>query len=396
MNIKYFIAVMFLCIMASGCTNGNDIETMVSHNRFEGAARDERETQNENLNIMQDGDYINNNDSDNSFANEVLEVFLLENDVEILNIVESNDGYVALLIFDNSVSNETFNIIYDWGGYVKFLIFDTELELVEELFITDEIILNNWLTLTMTSDIIFRDGELIIYYVESQRAMWDFGSGIPYLRRYNVHTKETENVFKLDDENLIINGIKIVSNDLIFFNANHTESQGNMFFGFIDLASEEKIVYYEEFNRGYFVFSGNYVLFTEAPDQNYLIPGQINSFVLSQGRVFVLNVETKDVHYLFLPGLESMYATLSKCGQFVVTIDDGLTLFKKYDITTGELIFEYEIIIEGEVFTGIEVSPNGDYELLSFTLLKDEVIDDVEYQEIAEFRLIVSNSEVFE
>ena len=325
-------------------------------------------------------------------SNEELYTFALNENIIILDIFNSEGTSV---VFAWISSDDEWNVFDNVSDRVKFLIFDDELNLIGEFFITDSELTKNWFTLTSTNDIVFTGDSLSIYYLEDR--MWTASSSEQQtLYRYDVFTGETHPLFEITDENLIINALRKIDEDVLFFNANRDGDQLNMYFGFINLETEEKTIHYETFNRGGFVYSGNHILFTEAPDPNRLVPGQISTFILSRSEIIVINTETMIQYTIPLSGLESMWATLSWDGSKIVTINDEFTVFRKIDIITSNVVFEQEVSIYGDVFEKIVALPNGNYELLSFTVIIDTVIDDVEHQEIETFRQIIRMSEVLE
>lgn len=412
MKKKYSVMLItiFTCLIVTACTvEEKEILNEIAYgNGQENKYIDNNEVQ-ESLTF--DPYLIWNLEEENSVvlvdkaSDERLQILTFDaTELEIIDIFNSNSGdfalFVGIPLSESEIENGNFfDFISNFGDDVKYLILDDKLNVIDELFITDEYLLRNWFTLALTSDTAFVDGQLMIYYVEERfwgMALWEGGN--PMLRRYNLHTGETDVLFENLDETLIVQAIRKIDDDIFFFVVFQSADNPNLQFGFIDLEYENKTLYHKLFNHdnGNLVFSGNHVLFAEGPDPNYLIPGQFDSFVLARGEVLIVNTETRAQHTIPLPGMESFWATLSIGGEYIASIDDTFTYFRKYDINTGNLVFEQEVSIEGAIFGGITVRSNGDYELLSTTLLVDIVIDGETHQEIAEYREVVRMSEVLE
>ena len=400
MKRKYFsiLTIGFVCCMLIACTSREESEMPETDSEIAYENSEQETVDSQELYLIWNDEIDNSVVLIDAISNERLLILTLDDEWEIIDIFNSNDGYFALFvaipISEEDVNDENiFDFFSNFGDYVKYLILDEELNVIDELFITDERLLSNWFTIARTSYTTFVDGQLMIYYVEDQLNFFALrDSDDNALRRYNLHTGTIDILFEIPYENLFIRAIRKIDNETVFFVFNQSVD-ADAKFGFLDLTTEELNTFNESFDwagwQDQFPFSGNHVLFNEAPDPNYLVPGQADNFVLARGEVLIINVETRQRHFVGLPGLESMHATLSLDGQYIVTIDDAFTFFRKYDVITGSLIFEQEVNIEGESFRGIVVLPTGDYELLSSTLLVDIVIDGIYHQEIAEYREIV-------
>ena len=329
-------------------------------------------------------------------SNEQLHTLSFEGELMVMDVLNSNTGDFAVSVRPVIHYSLMPHFFDHFGNYVRYLILDEELNVVDEFFITDERLLSNFNTLRHGSHTVFVEGELIIYYMVEDEV---YGVMDQTLRRYNLHTRESNVLFAIQDdlgEFVFLNAVRRVDEHTFFVSILQSVVAENKQFGFIDLLSEEFIAYYEPFDSGNMPeFSGNYVLFREAPNFGNMIPGQpFPSFELERNEVLIVNTETRERHFIELLGIENMQAVLSLTGEYVVTMDNTLTLFRKYEIETGNLVFEQEVKLDGENFGRIRVLPTGEYELLSHTLT-GIMINEFE-EEIRFYREIISINEVEE
>ena len=404
--MKYFVLFMtiFMCLILSACSRELENEFFDNNREIEAddiEADDILEVTSENDSSEEEASFSYltwDSKNDNGIVlidlmtSEEINALTLDEGTLILNILNSTNGYHAILvgILDE---DDTWDFFSNEGIQFAYWVLDNELNVIEELFITNESLLSNWFTLFSSSDTVFLDDQLVIYYVENRRGIFssNWTDENQYLRSYNIHTGATGIIFEIEDVDLVLEEIRKIDSDMFFFVGSRMSSQTGVHFGFIDLAAENLIIYNENFNRGELNFSGDHIIFAEGLDSTGIIPGQPNTTMeVERGEVIILNINTQNQYHIQLPGVESIWATLSLDGRYIVTIDDTFTFLKKYDIETGVLISEQEVNIEGETFLGIMVLPNdGYYKLLSHDLIADTVIDDITHQEIMEYREIV-------
>lgn len=80
-----------------------------------------------------------------------------------------------------------------------------------------------------------------------------------------------------------------------------------------------------------------------------------------RGEVIIFNVETGVSQLISLDGVESHWAMPSLDGRYIVTIDPTFSYFRKYEISTGNLVIEYAIHIQGDRVQNIVELPDGNF-----------------------------------
>lgn len=222
---------------------------------------------------------------------------------------------------------------------------------------------------------VFEGGELMVYYVFTQmQAFWH--DDVQSIRRYNVHTGETEVLFEFEDTDLHLNRVIRVTPELMAFRGTRLNVERAVEYGFANVTTGEFTVFDESnfhFNHEGFMAAGPHVLLTEE-----LIPpvmGQPGGFDVARGEVIALNVETGNNRVIQLEGLESFWAILSLDGRYVVTVDPTLSYLRKYDVETGELAVEQAINLDGDRIWEIIPVGRGQYGIRSVTTPTSEEVE---------------------
>jgi len=277
-------------------------------------------------------------------SNEELSRFILDDDLVVRGAFSFNNGYFALLV--GKENRQDGRIDLSINEQLRYLILDYSLNLIAELFITDDGLQRSFYH--FGSDVFYENNQFVVYYVTDWMEAEINGEN-QSIRRYNVHTGQTDILFEMDDNELSINRIRKVTEEIIAFTANRLSDEVNLHYGFIDFQTGEMTVFYEAFNLSYrnLAILAPYVLLAESLTAPTMGERRVIDAV-ERGEVIVINVETGQRHHIDLPSIESIWAILSKDGQHVVTAYENANLFRKYDIETGDLVFEQLFEFKGD------------------------------------------------
>jgi len=250
----------------------------------------------------------------------------------------------------------------------RYLILDESLNVMEDLIVTDEDF--SYLGSLFSAQPVFEGGELMVYYVFTQmQAFWH--DDVQSIRRYNVHTGETEVLFEFEDTDLHLDRVARVTPELMAFRGTRTGVTGAVEYGFANLTTGQYQLFDEadfHFNHSGFMSQGSHVLITEE-----FIPPVMGQFggepEVERGEVIVFNVETGVNRLIQLEGLESFWAILSLDGRYVVTVDPSHSYLRKYDVVTGELAVEQAIDLEGARIEEIIAVSRGQYGVRTVTVV---------------------------
>jgi len=214
----------------------------------------------------------------------------------------------------------------------KVIIFNGFLEVVDVVFYDTDKILALHLGFLQ-----FVEGELIAYTLEAGDGT--FGEILNPVR-YNLHTGEIEVLAEINE--FIPNMHQFVGDNQIFVSTLvELWDQGRIItrYGIVDLDIEETHFFEkEDFVYGHFDFRDAQVLMSESRS--------MGSPVIS--KVVVFNVEAMSSKSVALEGEESHWTYLSYDANYIVTINEEASLFRKYDFN-GVVVAEIEIEIPLEV-----------------------------------------------
>jgi len=289
----------------------------------------------------------------------------------ISGIFNLGNGYFGLLIREASeeeIAEGFFVSTLEDDERHRYLILDESLNVIEDLVVTNEDF--SYVGALFSAQPVFEGGELMVYYVFTQmQAIWY--DDVQSIRRYNVHTGETEVLFEFEDEALHLDRVVRVTPELIAFRGTRLNVERAVEYGFANLTTGEFQLFDEadfHFNHSGFMSQGSHVLITEE-----FIPPVMGQFggepEVERGEVIVFNVETGVNRLIQLEGLESFWAILSLDGRYVVTIDPSHAYLRKYDVETGELAVEQAIDLEGARIEEIIAVSRGQYGVRMVTVV---------------------------
>jgi len=311
--------------------------------------------------------------------------FTVESGQNIWDFFDFGNGYFGALVSNNVdddgnslwiVNEDTEDDQLTPGGDVlhdeenwRYLVFDAELNVVNEILITDEN-LQSW-NGHFTTHVMYHDGGLVVYYITHLAPQ--------IIYSYNAYTGITDVFLEVDDDTLFFSDIYMMPSGHMAFRATRINDEVDVHYGFIDLDTVEISLFSESnfrpsSNLNGLSVSGSSLLINE----DFAAPTMGGGNVLSvdRGEVLVANIETGDDYAVRLNGKESAWASLSIDGNYVVTVDATGNYFRKYEIVSGNLI--NEVRLDAEIRTGwwLEIIPiseskyavystdnNGDHQL---------------------------------
>ena len=211
----------------------------------------------------------------------------------------------------------------------EVMIFNDSLEVIDTVFYDIDVVSPlHWGFLQ------FREGELIAYTLEIQD---EVSSGELNPVAFNLHTGEIEILADID-ENIGMMQKFIGDNQIFVIGQIEFWDRGSITtrYGIVDLETETVQLFEKEyFSFGTLDFNGSQVLIGESHSVG---PAVLNEVV-------VFNVENMSSQTILLEGEEeSHWVRFSYDGNHIVTVNEGLSLFRKYDLN-GELVAEMEIEI---------------------------------------------------
>ena len=317
---------------------------------------------------------------------EMMGTFEAEAGAMIWNFFDFDNGYFGLLveygIGDGNISiatNADGNITMtdSFGNEInqdevglRFLILDEDLAIVDELEITNEDLQDHMVQFGMHA--VYEAGQLVIYYVTYwMRTLWGYEE-FQSIRRYHVYSGITEDLLEITDETLLLQEVRHITFERIAFRGSilHNEPRG-LLYGFVDLTTGEMTVFEESdfpihSNDRIQVVNSTILIREELAPPTMGVLGA--SISVLRGEVIVFNVVTGENHLIRLEGLESNWAILSLDGRYIVTVDGALSYLRKYDATSGSLVAEQAIHIQGERILDIIPLSDGRYGVRSATV----------------------------
>jgi len=377
-DFKLLLTATFVTIMLSACiAEGNQEESFPTETNQTISSTEANPLVPENL-LRLNIDLENRRSVllTNLLSNDILASFSVTEGSIIHRTFNFNNGYFALLVgYANTTSDGV--IEFAENEYLHYIILDESLAVLEVVYLTNEHLQSSF-SHPSVQNIYFEDEQLIIYYVVGWvQAYWD--EELQSIRRYNVHAGETDILFEVSDESLSINEISRVTDHIFAFTANRIDDELNLHYGFICFESEEMTTFSEPFNLGMITTSSNYVLLTESVDPQNAMQG---IFEVTRGEVIILNTETGNQYFIPLDGLESTWARLSLDGQHIVTIDKDSSMFRKYDINSGDLVLEQVINIDGDVLETFTPLTTNTYLIISGNRNSDGGSNETFYREV--------------
>ena len=207
----------------------------------------------------------------------------------------------------------------------RIIIFDKNLNPIEVLAYDAE-----ELPLLFDSVLRFVDGNLFVYGLE-WNGNTEVESTINFLR-VNVHTGEVETLFAMEDW---LSFHEFISDHHIFISSQTTDwnaGRVNTKYGVLDLETGDIQSFEREgFARGHVEFHGSKVLIAER-----------HVTVEVGNEIIVFNLEDMSNKFIELEDEESMWARFSFDGNYIVTINETASVFRKYDMN-GTMIAEVDI-----------------------------------------------------
>ena len=222
----------------------------------------------------------------------------------------------------------------------RLVIFDSELNPIDVLTYTEQLSTN----LTWWSNVVrYVDGELFIYnFVPSvgfdmMYFGWDTDLELPWnFQRMNAHTGETEVLFRAEEDVPLYEFIEdnqiLVSSFVYLYDGTS--------FGILDIESGE--MRFSEKNA----FSSDGIILTESPrvmfNERFLHWYWDRSNVRNE--IILLNLEDMSTEVIQLAAGDSFWARPCLKENYIVTLNEVDSVFRKYDLN-GNLVAETDIII---------------------------------------------------
>ena len=279
-------------------------------------------------------------------GNELTE-FSVESGQIIWSIFDFGNGYFGALLSNLTDGGMMWNmnddsVTHDEENW-RYLIFDAELNIVDDILITDENLQS--LTGHFTTYVSYQGGELIIYYITHLEAQ--------NIYRYNAHTGTTEIFLEIVDDTLFFGDIHMMPSRYLVFRGTRLDDEINVYYGFVDLGDNEMTIFSESSfratsNLNGLIVSGSHLLINE--DFSAPMMGGGNVLTVERGEVLVAHAETGNNYVVQLEGAESVWARLSMDGNHIVTVDETGNYFRKYEISNGNLV--YEVRLDVKIHTG--------------------------------------------
>ena len=287
-----------------------------------------------------------------------LATFEREDGQWIWDIFNFDNGYFGLLVGDAELSEDGLGLDIPDDERLRYLILDQNLTVIDELLITNED-LQDWST-RHSSYVSYEAGQLVVYYVfDWMQAIWAGDDQRQSIRKYDVHTGETEVLVETDDEALFLSKIWRLTSGKIAFTGNRLNDEVNIYYGFIDLATGAVTTFYQSGFR----FTDKVSLANERflLNEDFSAPTVgVGMLSVDLGVVLVVDAQTGRNYVVQLNGMESVWARLSLDGNYIVTIDETGNYFRKYEIPNGNLIYEVRLDTEARPGSWLEIIPIAD------------------------------------
>jgi len=140
--------------------------------------------------------------------------------------IEDEDGSRVIIMDDSG------DEIHQDDITLKIIIFDNELEIVDELVITNEHLQDSIVRFSM--DVVYESGELFIYYMtDFMRVHWG-EEEYQSIHRYNIHTNTTYTLARIE-ELLSLPKVRCIGDFIAFTGSTEDEI---LQYGFIDLRND--------------------------------------------------------------------------------------------------------------------------------------------------------------
>ena len=229
---------------------------------------------------------------------------------------------------------------FDAEGFVdndfKLMIFDEGLNLLEALMYDEE-----EFPQLFSSVLRLVDGELFVYGLEAGA---DWGSMTDFLR-INVHTQEVERLFEVKSSFEFYDFIN--DHQILIFErlVDWNEGSVNTNYGLLDIETGyTQLSERQGFAQGQISFHASKVLITES---------HVTDVVKNE--IIIFNLDDLSSIFVQLEHEESMWAHFSYNGDYIVTINEEKSVFRKYGLD-GEMIAEVDIELP-TIVTGVDEIP---------------------------------------
>jgi len=228
------------------------------------------------------------------------------------------DGNIYMVLEDNTEIEAT----------ATFILFDQELNLIEEIEITDtSLMLNHWY-----SDISADEGQLKIYYPVNNR-----------IYAYNLSTHTTEFIVEVELE-LSYLRLEVIANQIVFLAMDSNWDAS--YCGVIDLETKQVSFSQMDMLVEQLMVQGDYALLTERLAAFFGVP--------IRGEVVLFNIPTGESRLFTVAEYESTNAIVI-ADRYVLT--GSTSYIRLYDIRTNELVLEQSPSIDLTVELGADGDP---------------------------------------
>jgi len=288
----------------------------------------------------------------------------------VSQVYDFDNGYFAALVgvsseqhlfhrFLMDLDDVDWDTVLDHDYQLRFLIFDGELNLLEELPIdTSNATSYEFIHFhNMNAFVTFENGELLIYFSPNRAIV---GSNYSNIQKYNIHTGELITLFEID---AYITELIKVDDERLFYvrpidNFHDPNSIVGVEYGVINLVTGETSIHRKEFHHQQIIATGTHVLMSEQ-NRRWDDDNEPRNAVLR------FNILTMESELLALREGDGFWAYLSLDEAHIVTINEDFSYFRKYEITSGNLLYEVaiepmeeSIVVENEdmAFSSLEVS----------------------------------------
>ena len=246
----------------------------------------------------------------NLLNNERLAEFSVQPDEMILTTQTLTTGdYGILAVSGMEEEGGFFWMSPEMDLTATLLLFNQNLELSEEIVLTDEAIA------THNATIFYHEGAIKIYYAINH-----------HLYAYDVFAGVTTQVVALE-ENFNFEQIAIATHNQVVFVAGKLGNETQLYYGSVCLNTQEITLLETDFPIADMVIGGNHLLLTEN------IPPRQEP----RGEVIVFNLVTKEAHTVQLENYESMVATVI-ADRYVLT--GSYQHIRIYEITTNAIVLD--------------------------------------------------------
>jgi len=219
----------------------------------------------------------------------------------------------------------------DHEYHLRYLILDVELNILQDLPITNEHLYEPYAHIFTTA--VYENGELIVYY--SSNYLFH-GGGAASVYRYNVHTGASEHLVELGHR-ITINDFSLIEPELLAFVGGRLDGEEFlMYFGIIHIETGEVTIFTEPSFRYSEVMSARtQVLISEQALASGDRESDLLTFTTERNEIILINTETMERIFIELSDMESAQIQLLQDGRSFVTVTACRSYFRKYDMTDG-------------------------------------------------------------